>query len=436
MITIKLPYTSSNDMKENLLLCRKQYSSVLRWAFNRYEDGMTQKSIRQLSKTLSNTQLLDSWYIQCAIMEAETLYKSKIARKNTSKFIFGGKLNFHKRNSNKISKEEFQRKRLSRFAVLGESLAYGNRKFKLQIIEDNKLVWKYKKGVTFNIYLPKLRKNYKKLLFNLQSNAERKLQPYMISLDDEYVYFTFEELLENKTEFKSSGVHAGIDLNPNYISCSIKDENQTLLYSVTYDLHELTKKNCNQNKLNFETIEISKNLCNILKQHNVSFLFIEDLNIKSKNNGKGKSFNRLVNNSWKRNLFINNLRKRCNLLGINLFEVNPAYSSLIGNMLYDTIPDPICASIEIARRGYECIILKNKQFLPDFISSISLLSCQWKDVIIENDIKSWKELFAHIKNSRLKYRVSLDDDTSSNVFRKFCSHKSGISRFIESYDFI
>ena len=138
---------------------------------------------------------------------------------------------------------------------------YGNRKFNLQIIEENKLVWKYKKGIVFDIHLPKLRKNYKNLLCNLQLNTEKKLQPYMISLDDEYVYFTFEESLERKTEFKTSGIHAGIDLNPNYISCSIKDEFQTLLYSVTYDLHELTKKNCNHDKLNFETIFIYKFVC-------------------------------------------------------------------------------------------------------------------------------------------------------------------------------
>ena len=433
MITIKLPYTSSNEMKELLFLCRKQYSSVLRWAFNRYEDGMSQKNIRQLSKTLKNIDLLDSWYIQCAIMEAETLYKNKIARKDTSKFIFGGKVNFHKRNSNKISKEEFQRKRLSKFTIYGESLAYGNRKFNLQIIEENKFVWKYKKGIVFDIHLPKLRKNYKNILCNLQLNTEKKLQPYVISLDNECVYFIFEESLERKTEFKTSGIHAGIDLNPNYISCSIKDEFQTLLYSVTYDLHELTKKNCNQNKLNFETIEISKDLCNILKQYNVNFLFIEDLSIKSRDNKKGKTFNRLINNLWKRNLFVNNLKKRCKLLGINLFEVNPVYSSLVGNLIYHDIPDPICASIEITRRGYECIILKTKQFLPDFTSSISLLQCQWKDIVIENDIKSWKELFDLIKNSKLKYRVSLDN---SNVFRKFYSHKSGVSKFIELYDFV
>ena len=52
---------------------------------------------------------------------------------------------------------------------------------------------------------------------------------------------------------------------------------------------------------------------------------------------------------------------------------------------------------------------------------------------MKNDIKSWKELFDLIKNSKLKYRVSLDN---SNVFRKFYSHKSGVSKFIELYDFV
>jgi len=82
---------------------------------------------------------------------------------------------------------------------------------------------------------------------------------------------------------------------------------------------------------------------------------MEDLNIESKDSGKGKRFNRLVNNQWNRNSFANNLEKRCNIFGIKLLKVKPEYSSFIGNFLFRTLnlPDPVLSSIEISRRGYE-----------------------------------------------------------------------------------
>lgn len=44
-----------------------------------------------------------------------------------------------------------------------------------------------------------------------------------------------------------------------------------------------------------------------------------------------------------------------NVYGFDFVEINPAYSSVIGNLLYsdDKTPDPILSSIEIARRAYK-----------------------------------------------------------------------------------
>lgn len=44
-----------------------------------------------------------------------------------------------------------------------------------------------------------------------------------------------------------------------------------------------------------------------------------------------------------------------------MIEVNPAYSSFVGNMSYDYF-DPISASLEICRRGINKYIKGNKQF--------------------------------------------------------------------------
>lgn len=133
------------------------------------------------------------------------------------------------------------------------------------------------------------------------------------------------------------------------------------------------------------------------------------------NDNKGKVFNRLTNNLWKRNKFIDNLQKRCNINGQKLYKVNPAYSSFIGNCMYDLV-DPVNSSIEIARRGYEIIINKSKKFYPPFRLKYSLIH-QWKETVNELP-NNWKELFGLIKNSKLSYRVSLKDVNEFNVFRK------------------
>ena len=87
--------------------------------------------------------------------------------------------------------------------------------------------------------------------------------------------------------------------------------------------------------------------------------------------------------------------------------------------------DSINASIEIARRGFEIIIKKNKKgFYPDL-----LVKHQWKEMATK--YKNWIEFFIQIKNSKLKYRVSLEDcRKSSNVFQQNSNHKSMVLNYV------
>ena len=168
------------------------------------------------------------------------------------------------------------------------------------------------------------------------------------------------------------------------------------------------------NKLNHEILDISKRISSISKHYQSKFIFIEDLNFKGKSIDKG--FNRLTKNLWHRNIFIQNLEKRCTIYGQKLYRVNPAYSSLIGNSMYDYV-DPINASIEIGRRGYECIIKKSKQFYPTFCLKESLKH-QWKETISDMT-DNWRGLYDLVKNMKLSYRVSLKDiKMDFDVFRK------------------
>ena len=260
---------------------------------------------------------------------------------------------------------------------------------------------------------------------------ENKEIPVTISLNQKYIYVTFE--YKKEIIRKTEGNYVGLDLNPNYIALSLFNKNDKRINSYAWKLNELTKlsgKASNskkskylENKLKFETIEISKEISNICKQNNIDFVFFEELSIKARNHEKGINYNRLVNNKWKRNLFINNLKKRLDIYGIKWFEINATYSSLIGNLLNFNYPDPIAASIEIARRGIEVIIKKSKKFLP--LLELNQISSHWKDLLFANECSSWKEIYRFFqKNSKLKYRIPWLTD---HVFRKFLSKNSKIS---------
>ena len=58
----------------------------------------------------------------------------------------------------------------------------------------------------------------------------------------------------------------------------------------------------------------------------------------------------------------------CSTYGVELIEVNSAYSSIIGNFVHgdENTPDMVAASIEIARRSYRKF--EKGWYQPSFIS--------------------------------------------------------------------
>lgn len=147
MITIKLPYKSSIEFQDKLNLLRKEYSNVVRYSFNRLKEKYTEKDIRYFLNGLNNVKNLDAWTKQCGILEAKAILK----RNPDNKVIFGGKTNFIKRLKNKLSKEDYQENRLLPFCIYGQKGEHGNRKFKLDIIENNQIIYKHKCKRTFYI---------------------------------------------------------------------------------------------------------------------------------------------------------------------------------------------------------------------------------------------------------------------------------------------
>jgi IS605 OrfB family transposase len=126
------------------------------------------------------------------------------------------------------------------------------------------------------------------------------------------------------------------------------------------------------NKRKHEYIEICWDLVKKCVHFGVEKLVIEELNIKNGNLGN-KNVNR-KNNFWLRNLISTKLKMLCNMFGIQCVEVNPAYSSIVGNLVYSDF-DPVSSSREIGRRGYY------KYEKGKFYPSLESVKHQWKEMV-------------------------------------------------------
>ena len=413
-----MPYICSDDDRDFIKDEIRKSSNMVRYAFNRYKDGVSEKDIRLLSKSISNVPS-DSWFTQCAIKKANYLFLA-----NKEKVIFGGKFNFFQRLKHKLNKAEFKSGRLLGIYSQGEKNYYGNRKFKLDI-SNNQIIFKFSKTNHINLRLPKLHKNYLYELINLEEQCNQKLSNFSVELKLDKICIAFDDSKIYCSNYNgNSNIVGAIDMNPNYIGFSISKWNngkRKILLKEQYDLSYFTKnlhkasddvKSKHQNnKQIFELKEIVKDIIKKCKFFHVGKFGIEDLSFKSETSGKGKSFNRLTKNKWKRDSLVSALKKQCLLNKIDFIEVNPVYSSFIGNLCNDA-PDPIAASLEIARRAMFKYI--KGQFYPELIKAESLFN-QWKESA-SWVYSSWKELFDIAKTAGVKYRRSLES-FDSEVFR-------------------
>ena len=430
MQALKIKYQTDHQLLDIIRDYMKQYSSVQHFVYNRIQDGKLQKDIKQQIKLLNNIDLLDSWFIQCSFYDIPKV----------DKVIFGGKKNYFQRLKNNISKYEFKQKRLSPIYSIGEIInksVKGNRKFHIEQDLEN-ILFKPNKSTKINLQLIGLNKR-KQILSKLYQKQERKEIKIAYKLDLEYVYIIFEEtdIYNYETKFIKNRV-LSLDLNPNYIGWSIvdwKSENEfNVVKSGVYSIKKLNDKDFDlkhkgysseskqrkyiSDKRNFETIQIVKNIVNKSIYYKCQIISIEDLNIKSSDKKLGKKFNKLVNNLWCRNTFVNNLTKRCNIHNIKLLKVKPDYSSFIGNFLYRSLnlPDMVLASIEIGRRGYEFYNqyiskvkdIKKNIVKPDLSMFNKLYLKSLEEFNLQHAYKDLIELYYFFKKTKLKYRLSID----------------------------
>ena len=421
MKTIKLKIMNNIDLNYEL----RTYNSVVHYAYNRFHDDSSakEKDVRSQVNQIFKGKL-NSWLLQCAIKDGKAIQE----RNKDKKVIFGGKLLYRVYLRKLITKEEFSKQRQLPISSQGEMLQKGNRMFDFHF-DNQYLTFKVSKKKHIDIQLGNIHKKLQKELNRLNELCYDKRATVSIRLNNDYIWITYDEqLLNNSMKFnclKDNRV-MGLDLNPNYIGLSViefdKENNFKVLHKQVFDLKGLTDKKVSKDKRHYELIKVCHTINGLINYWKCKKLSIEDLNIKSCDKGQGKNFNRLCNNAWNRTLIVNKLTMLSNIYGYELVKVNPAYSSFIGNLIYGdkTTPDMVAASIEIARRGFKKY--EKNWFYPVF--NIECLDEQWKQTLA--GVKDWKNAFLKIKNSKVKYRVLLNDIVQNAVFSKF-NRKSKIA---------
>ena len=433
--TLKIKYTTSDeDLIKDL---QRQYTSTLKITFNRVEETegkISTKELTEKQKIINNNPLMDSHFKNSAIYEAKSIHSS-----NKDEKVIFRKSNLLDRAKGKISREEFLEKKDLPICSIGEANKKGNRKF--EILSESKILFKVNKNLHIDLNLCNLNSNYRKELSLLLIGQNNKSLPITYKLDSEYIYISYEEkdLKEVEKINKIKDRVFSVDSNPNYIGWSVVDwknsDEYELIASGVISIKGINDKENSlkgkpsdskerkhiSNKRQNEIIQVGIYLVSLAIHYQCSLFVIEKLDINSKDNEKGKKYNRLVNNQWNRNLLISQIRKRCDLLDIDVLEVLPDFSSFIGNMVYrkENKPDMVLASIEIGRRGYEFYhqyIAKDRPKSKNIIFNESemtktQISQSVEELGLKENFTNIKDLYFKItKTLKLRYRVPFNPE--------------------------
>ena len=415
-ISFRFKY-EDKKLQDALLEDSRICSAMKRFVFNRLKEKKTKV---QINSELKEKFKCNSFLRSSEIIDGSMAFDSANKR-NCDKIYFGQFKRFQK---GLITKEEYRDSRNTGIYAVGEANQRGNRLFKIDV-QNIKIVYKRACKEHYDLIIDeKLNSKRKALLCKIQSLMEEKKTPITFKVKNNYVYLTYDEkIVEKEKQFKNlkNNRVLGIDLNPNYFGISIIefDDNNNefkILYKEVIDIEELQLQS--KNKIDFELHQINHHIMNLCKNFKVSKLSVEDLKFP-KNKFWSKSLNRLCKNQFRYSMVKSHLSTLCSTYGVELIEVNAAYSSIIGNFVHgsDNCPDMVAASIEIARRSYRKF--EKGWFQPKFVENERLkqvLGNQWKEELGQG-YQSWKGLSGEIKELKLKYRFQLLPQNA--VFSKF-----------------
>ncbi|AIS51639.1 hypothetical protein TKV_c04370 [Thermoanaerobacter kivui] len=397
MIVIQAKLIFLNQQAKQIVLdLMRRWSSCMRFAYNRLLEGEKRADLKRKLPQVFN---LNSRYVDDAIMKARsTLESAKELGKSPRKVIFGGKKLFRKLQKHHLNgkaykklKIRWQEKRKGNLYSRGDKSKKGNLNTRIEV---------RKNGTFLRINVGERKYVYAKIEAGYKKNKKRKelLQeiaqsniPYSVELKLKNgsicAYFAIEEQYPEIKITKEKGI-IGIDVNayPDNISWAEVDEKGNLISYSSIPMPELASGN--SDKREYFRWQYVHEIVKIAKEKRKAIV-IEKLDIKNK--GEKGDFSGKKSRRIRHNFSYKSLLKKIKILakkeGIEVIEVNPSYTSIIGMLKYAPqymITKDIAAAYVIARRG-----LGREEKIPDnYIKFLNALT-----------IDELEELKEHVKKT-------------------------------------
>jgi IS605 OrfB family transposase len=351
MITVECRVEFSSKDMEILKDLMRRWSSCKRYAYQRLLEGEERK---ELKKRLQAVFGLNSRYVDDAILKAQEVLKAcREKGQNPRKVIFGGRGLFEKLRKNHLQgkereklKRQWEEKRKCRLYSRGDRSKQGNLNIRLELEEDelylrvNSGNRKWIKGKVHR-RVSREKDRWVDFVWSLLiSGKAGEYFPYSVELAIEdnkvYAHISYEEHIPETVLTKDYGV-IGIDINASPFNLALAEvgEDGNLVSYQSISLHELTGKGREQRE--YLAWHIAHGVIELALEKGRA-IAIEKLEKVSKGyRGDGKAKLRKRFQQWAYKSILEKIKTLGKRKGIEVIEVSPSYTSIIGSLKYAPI---------------------------------------------------------------------------------------------------
>jgi IS605 OrfB family transposase len=413
-VSLQFKLELKKEDKEKLIKLMRKQSSAIRVAYNmlkELEKGKTKNPHTQIYQRLRQLfPELPTRYIDSAIYKAKQYPTDKPV-------VFGGRRLFEKLCKNHLTgklrerlKKQWKEQRQGTLISIGSKADKGNRLTRFEDL-NGQLHLRITTGNREFIYAKVLREpsNSKDkwitfMVMLLESWQTQSYFPYTVELKlrngEIYGSVSFEIPKPEVRYTKENGVIA-VDTNASPIHLAIAEVSKTgeLLSYLTISLHHLLglSKNAKDHQewiLAHQIVDLA-----IEKGKAIAIENLEKLRKGMRGDGKAKL--RKILHNWNAKKFLQKLKRVAMLKGVEVIEVNPAYTSIIGMLKYApqlNIDKDIAGAYVIGRRA-----LGFKEDMPENYEKL-LKDRTYLEFALEKYEKREKELKELIEKESNEYK--------------------------------
>jgi IS605 OrfB family transposase len=413
-VSLQFKLELKKEDKEKLIKLMRKQSSAIRTAYNMLKELEKEKTKNPHAQIYQRLRKLfpelPTKYIDSAIYKAKQYPTDKPV-------VFGGKRLFEKLCKNHLTeklreklKKQWRELRQGTLISIGSRADKGNRLTRFEDL-NGQLCLKITTGNKEFIYAKVLREpsnsKDKWLTFMamlLESWQTKNYFPYTVELKlrDGEVYgsVSFELPTPEVKYTKENGVIA-IDTNASPIHLAIVEVSKTgeLLSYKTISLHHLL--GLSQNSKDHQEWILAHQIVDLAIQKGKA-IAIENLKkLKKGTRGDGKAKLRKILHNWNAKKFLQKIKRVAMLKGVEVVEVNPAYTSVIGMLKYAPqlgINKDVAGAYVIGRRA-----LRFKEDMPENYEKL-LKDKAYLEFALEKYEKREKELTELIEKESNEYK--------------------------------